>query len=201
MEDISGKSEDLQRKVLNTLRQFFTTARQNGLVQSDPTDGVKITPHARPKKKEYLTLEEQEALISALKSLDDRRPLCFVGLCLYCGLRREEALGLQWGDIQGDKLTVNRAPTFLKNNQPDPIQELKSKASHRTIPIPQQLQAILATTPHNRLHSVGCGIKWYRFPLARFAPISCGTATVQICTGQASTLRLPSILWATPPSR
>jgi site-specific recombinase XerD len=66
MEDISGKSEELQRKVLNTLRQLFTTAHQNGLVQGDPTDGIKITPHARPKKKEYLTLDEQEALIAAL---------------------------------------------------------------------------------------------------------------------------------------
>ncbi len=83
-------------------------------------------------------------------------PLCFVGLCLYCGLRREEALGLQWGDIQGGKLTVNRASTFLKNNQPDPIQELKSKASHRTIPIPQQLRAILAATPRTSLYLLTC---------------------------------------------
>jgi integrase len=156
MEGVSNKSEELQRKVLNTLRQLFTTARQNGLVQGEPTDGIKITPHALPKKKEYLTLEEQETLIAALRPLDDHRALCIVGLCLYCGLRREEALGLQWGDIQGDKLTVNRASTFLKNNQPDPVQELKSKSAHRTIPIPQPLQAILDATPHAGLYLLTC---------------------------------------------
>lgn len=78
-------SEDMQRKILNTMRQLFTTARQNGLMVGDPAEGIKITPHARPARKEYLTLEEQEALIATLRPLEDRRPLCFVGLCLYCG--------------------------------------------------------------------------------------------------------------------
>ena len=152
MKGVASKSESLQRQVLQTLRQLFTTAMRNGLVLHDPTDGIKITPHAKPKKKEYLTLEEQEALMA---SLSDPRARCFVGLCLYCGLRREEALGLQWGDIRGDKLTVNRAITFL-GNQPDPVQELKTKSSHRVIPIPQPLQTILHETPRLGLHLVPC---------------------------------------------
>ncbi|WP_158590831.1 tyrosine-type recombinase/integrase [Acutalibacter sp. 1XD8-33] len=154
MQSVADKSESLQGKVLVTMRQLFTTARQNGLMQGDPTEGIKITPHARPKKKEYLTLEEQDALIAALESADPRAR-CFVGLCLYCGLRREEALGLQWGDIQGDKLTVNRAVTFL-NNQPDPIQELKSKSAHRTLPVPQRLLDLLAAVPRTSLYIITC---------------------------------------------
>ena len=152
MQGVAGKSESLQRQVLQTLRQLFATAMRNGLVLRDPTDGIKITPHAKPKKKEYLTLEEQEALMA---NLSDSRARCFVGLCLYCGLRREEALGLQWGDIQGNKLTVNRAITFL-GNQPDPVQELKTKSSHRVIPIPQPLQAILGAALRLGLHVVPC---------------------------------------------
>lgn len=69
-------------------------------------------------------------------------------------MRREEALGLQWGDIQGGRLTVNRASTFLKNNQPDPVQELKSKASHRTVPMPSVLQDILSGTPRRALYII-----------------------------------------------
>ena len=154
MQAVADKSESLQGKVLVTMRQLFTTARQNGLIQGDTTEGIKITPHARPKKKEYLTLEEQEALMAALESADPRAR-SFVGLCLYCGLRREEALGLQWSDIQGDKLTVNRAVTFL-NNQPDPIQELKSKSAHRTLPVPQRLLDLLAVGPRTSLYVVTC---------------------------------------------
>lgn len=92
--------------------------------------------------------------MAALESADPRAR-CFVGLCLYCGLRREEALGLQWSDIQGDKLTVNRAVTFL-NNQPDPIQELKSKSAHRTLPVPQRLLDLLAVVPRTSLYVVTC---------------------------------------------
>ena len=152
MKEVAELSDSMQHKVLLTMRQLFTTARQNGLILSDPTEGVKTTSHAKPQKKTHLTLEEQEALMA---SLSDPRTRCFVGLCLYCGLRREEALGLQWGDIQGDKLTVNRAITFL-GNQPDPVQELKTKSSHRVIPIPQPLQAILGAASRLDLHGVPC---------------------------------------------
>ena len=154
MKEVAGKSESLQGKVLNTMRQLFATAMQNGLILSDPTVGVKITPHAQPPKKQYLTLEEQGALMEALADADPRAR-CFVGLCLYCGLRREEALGLQWGDIQAGKLTVNRALAFI-NNQPDPVQDLKTKSSHRTVPIPAALQMILDVTPRLGLHILTC---------------------------------------------
>lgn len=155
MKEVADKSESLQGKVLITMRQLFTTARQNGLMLRDPTEGVKVTPHAKPKKKEFLTLEEQDALMAALEDADPRAR-CFVGLCLYCGLRREEALGLQWGDIKDGKLTVSRAVTFLNNNQPDPVQELKTKSSHRTVPIPARLQSILADTPRTGIYVITC---------------------------------------------
>lgn len=44
--------------------------------------------------------------------------------------------------IQSNSLTVRRAMTFL-NNQQDPVDDLKTKAAHRVIPIPDKLRAIL----------------------------------------------------------
>ncbi len=156
MQNVANLSGSLQHKVLITLRQLFTTARQNGLITSDPTEGIKATPHAKPKRKEYLTLEEQRALVSAVKCLGDPRCLCLVGLILYCGLRPEEARGSQWPDIYKGKLTVNRTLTFLKNNQPDPNQELKTKASHRIVPIPGPMQEILDVTPRIGIYLLTC---------------------------------------------
>lgn len=152
MSEMADKSESLQHKVLITMRQLFTTARQNGLIIRDPTEGIKITSHAKPKKKEYLTLEEQEIL---LNHVTEPRARVFCALCLYCGLRREEALGLQWTDIDKEKLVVNRAVTFV-GNRPDPNQELKTKSSHRTIPIPIPLQDILSNTPRLGIYVVTC---------------------------------------------
>lgn len=150
MAKVADKSESLQHKVLITMRQICQTAKQNGLLLNDPTDGIKITPHAVPEKVKHLSPEQVKALLDAVT---DERTKAFIGLCLYCGLRREEALGLQWGDIQGDTLTVNRALSFA-GNQPDDSQELKTKAAHRTIPIPKQLADILQNTPKTGVYII-----------------------------------------------
>lgn len=144
MAGVADKSESLQRKVLLTMRQLFETARQNHLILDNPVDGIKTTPHARPEKKKYLSPEEAETLMQAVT---EPRARAFCALCLFCGLRKEEALGLQWSDIKSDRLTVNRAMTFLSNQQ-DPVDELKTKAAHRVIPIPEKLLNILQDTPH-----------------------------------------------------
>lgn len=140
MSNISDKSESLQHKVLITLQQIFETARQNDLILKNPVNGIKTTPHSKPNKCKHLTKEQIQMLLNAC---DDPKLKAFVGLCLYCGLRREEALGLQWGDISNESLTINRA-VFFAGNQPDPSQELKTKAAHRTIPVPTSLQEILS---------------------------------------------------------
>lgn len=41
MAGVSEKSESLQHKVLLTMQQIFNTARQNGLMIKDPTEGIK----------------------------------------------------------------------------------------------------------------------------------------------------------------
>jgi integrase len=150
MNDVSGYSEDLQRKVLNAMKQIFETAIQNRLISVNPCSGIKITPHASDERIKVLTPMQQKKL---LESVVEPMALAFVALGLYCGLRREESLGLMWSDIKGSKLTVNRAATFLKNQQ-DPNHELKSKAAHRTIPIPKPLAEILKQTPHKGLYVI-----------------------------------------------
>lgn len=144
MSAVSDLSESSQHKVLITMRQLFATARQNRLMQGDPTEGVKITPHSRPKGKEYLTPQEAAELLEAVQ---EPRARVFCALCLYCGLRREEALGLRWADIGRDRVLISRAVTFPTGNAPDPSMELKTQASHRMLPIPSALRAILYATP------------------------------------------------------
>ena len=144
MSDVSGKSVSLQHKVKITLQQIFRTAQQNHLIRDDPTQGVKETPHARAKGKAYLSLAEGETL---LQSLSDPRARAFCSICFYCGLRRSEALGLQWGDIGPAGLVVGRSVTFPDSNQPMVSVELKTSAAHRVIPVPAALHAILSGIP------------------------------------------------------
>jgi integrase len=150
MNEVSKFSEDLQRKVLNTMNQIFETAIQNRLISRNPCNGIKITPHSVDERIKVLTPAQQTKILDSVINPVAR---AFVALGLYCGLRREESLGLMWTDIKGSKLTVNRAVTFLKNQQ-DPNHELKSKAAHRTIPIPKPLAEILKQTPRTGLYVI-----------------------------------------------
>ena len=143
MSEVAGMSESLQNKVLLTMRQIFATAIDNGLLLRNPCDKIKITPHAKPRRKEYLTDAERDTLMEAVT---EPRARAFVALCLYCGLRREEALGLKWTDLGADRLVVSRAMTFGSNQQL-PVEELKNTASCRMLPMPDKLRQVLATTP------------------------------------------------------
>lgn len=159
MAGVANQSESLQHKVLITMRQLFATARQNGLVARDPTEGVRTTPHAAAKGKQYLLPDEVTRL---LQSVSEPRARAFVGLCLFCGLRKEEALGLQWGDIGAGRLAVARAMTFGSNQQLE-SQELKTKAACRMLPVPDALQTILQQVPR---------LSVYVVPAAGGAPMS-----------------------------
>ena len=82
-----------------------------------------------------------------MASVTEPRARAFCGMCLYCGLRREEALGMKWTDIGPASLVVARAMTFGTNRQL-PTDELKNKSSRRIIPVPERLREILESTPH-----------------------------------------------------
>lgn len=151
MARVADKSVSLQHKVLLTMRQLFETARLNNLILRNPTDGIKTTPHARPSRKEYLTPEEARAL---MRAVTEPRARVFCALCLYSGLRKEEALGLKWTDIGPASLVVARAVTFPDGNQPDPSMELKSKAAHRVLPISAPLRDVLDRTPRTSVYVV-----------------------------------------------
>lgn len=151
MNKISEYSEDLQRKVLNILKQLFEAGISNGLVAQNPASRVKITPHAKPNNKiNFLTVSQQKEL---MQNVTEPRAKAFCALCLFCGLRREEALGLLWSDIEDGKIHVRRSLTF-PNNQPDTNRELKTSAAHRTIPMPQELIDILDSTPKTSLNVI-----------------------------------------------
>ena len=176
MAQVQDKSESLQHKVLITMRQLFDTARTNHLITDDPTAGVKTTPHTRPPKKEYLTQDEATALLDAI---EEPRAKVFCALCYYCGLRREEALGLRWTDIGPESLTVSRAVTFPDGNRPDPSMELKTPASRRMVPVPAALRDILSETPRTSEYVVptahgevmtACGYAGLIAPAKRAAP-------------------------------
>ena len=87
--------------------------------------------------------DQVERLLDAIRGLP---PYVFVMLGLYAGLRREEILALQWDSVFLDEaapyLTVCRA-WHTEHNRPVIMSELKTKAAHRDVPLPDCLTKCL----------------------------------------------------------
>lgn len=156
MNNIADTSESLQHNVLATMKRLFNTAIFNRLIEFNPCDGVKITPRRDENDEDdkYLALDDtqREALIQAVVGT---RAELFVNLGLWCGLRREESLGLMWSDIDWENMSlrVRRTVTF-PDNAPVESDKMKSKSSKREVPIPPPLMELLEKTNPNHAGAI-----------------------------------------------
>ena len=134
----SEKSKSTIDKVMVGLRQIFSAAVEDGLIVRNPAAKL-VPPKGTQGERLPITLDEVTVLTKSLQENDEG---LIVFLLLYAGLRRSEAVGLRWGDIQADGIHVQRSATF---DGRDTIIDLpKSKSAFRTIPILfPQLEAAL----------------------------------------------------------
>lgn len=132
---VSRKSESVFKSVVILYKSIFQSAKDSRLISFDPTMYLSTTGGIRQKEKQALTDEQAERLIETVKGLP---PYVFVMLGLYAGLRREEILGLKWDsvflDAEAPYLTVRRA-WHTEHNRPVVLNELKTEAAHRNIPL------------------------------------------------------------------
>lgn len=130
----------------NTLRSILEYARRFRYVDYNPCSD--LAPQEKPKRDkkriDFLTPEDAKQFINAL----EREPLfwrCFGNLLITTGLRRGEAVGLQWGDIDPDKLTITvQRNVTIDRNAPDKYHIGATKTGEiRTVPIPPRVLALL----------------------------------------------------------
>lgn len=139
MAEVAGMSSSAQQKIVVTLKRIFKAAERNGLIDKNPCEDLKAGGQPAAEKVP-LTKQQQQRLVAAVKGT---KAYPFVLLCLYAGLRREEALGLQWDcvDLKSDAphISVKRAVKWDGQNSAIVADNLKSDAASRNIPIPPLL--------------------------------------------------------------
>ena len=144
MADLACKSASMHSKILFTIKQILNSAVENGIIIKNPC-AKKKAGGQKAKIKTPLTHEQQDALREAVKGT---RAELFTLLCLYAGLRREEALGLLWSNVHLDckdpYLDVRHTTTYDRNGVPTHSESLKSSAAYRSIPLPPQLTEALS---------------------------------------------------------
>ena len=143
-------SASLNQKVKAVLGAIFDTAVADNVIQRSPMVKTIRIGGVEAKKKDALTTEESEALLSALSGSSNQgvkncRLFCL--LALKTGLRRGELCALMWNDIdfENAELTVRKNCTWANNTGVEISDNLKTPAARRTVPIPSAaLQALKA---------------------------------------------------------
>lgn len=141
---VSKKSASVYKSVVIMYKSIFRAAKESRIIEIDPTVHLTAKGGGVPQKdKVALTDEQASCLLDAIQGLP---PYVFVMIGLYAGLRREEILALKWDSVYLDSdapyLTVRKA-WHTENNRPVILEELKTKAAERNIPLPDCLAECL----------------------------------------------------------
>ena len=128
---------------LSRIKAIVRYAVQKDIAAKDITVGMKRIKNDGQKQRRSLTPEERQLINKApLDSFE----FCFVNLLLYTGLRKNEALALNVGDIDLKKKRISITKTLVASKKTECcLQEYtKTAAGSRQIPIPTPLMEILA---------------------------------------------------------
>ena len=130
----------------NTLRSVLEYARRFRYIQFDPCQDLsqKEKPKRSKKQIDFLAPDDAKSFLTAL----DAEPLfwrAFMNLLITTGLRRGEAVGLQWGDIDPDKLTITvQRNVTIDKNSPEKYHIGDTKTGEdRTVPVSPRVLALL----------------------------------------------------------
>jgi len=125
------------RNTISLLSAAYNRAVQLGLLTENPCAKVILPKHTQP---EIQTLSESDVL-KLYKALQTERLDFKVGyeLCLFCGLRRSEVLGLREGDINLPFKTVTISKTRHIVDGKKMVQEPKTAKSRRSLALPEFL--------------------------------------------------------------
>lgn len=175
----AGRSLNYYVKLRNLIKSIFAQAVRDHLLADNPAEALEL-PRATDGTHRSLTPSERAAVLWAA---DWSSYGLLVQLCLWCGLRPQEAVALRYEDIDqiNHRLYIRRA---LKAD--GTIGETKSKSGVRAVPIPSQLWArlrprlqdgyILRDTQGNRMTKTSVRNGWRQF--ARLVDIALGAETV-----------------------
>ncbi len=176
-----GLSEKTQKHYLTFISDVMLYAKRCGIIHDNPCRDITFTK-SQKKEKEVYSLEEAKQLLALI---DEKAPLnysLFFNLLAYSGMRRGEALGLEYKDINFETsvLTICRTSNYhqgygVYTDTP------KTKSSYRSLYIqPKIVGLIKLLKTQQEQQAKDCGdlwvetdrlfIKWNGQPLHPSAP-------------------------------
>lgn len=109
----------------SALLEIFEMAIDDRVIDINPCTNIKLPPDVK-KEIDYFSKEEVKILLSKAQGI----MYPYLLLALHTGMRPEEILGLQVGDISNGRIDIKRARTCGR------VQYPKTRSSFRKIPCP-----------------------------------------------------------------
>lgn len=202
------------RQALMLLGAILQRAMEGGRLARNPVRLVRKV--GQPRRREVRPLAP--AIVEALRDASKPRDAALISVLAYSGLRPQEALALQWGDIRERTILVERAASLGAET------DTKTQA-HRTVRLLAPLRDDLlqwrmrAGRPadkvlvflvrkdvcgQRRRMTTGVGVRltglWRRPGSATRRPTRCGTRSLRCCCTRAARSCRWLARWATTPS-
>ena len=140
------------RQTYMTMGTFFKSAKDNGLIDKHPMDGIRYTKPVRAVDDiHFLTVDEQKRFLEAARRSHNYPQYALI---LETGLRTGEMIGLTWDVIDWEKrtLTVNKTLEFRYQQSEWRAGPPKSESSYRTIPLTYTAYNLLRTIYDTRAY-------------------------------------------------
>lgn len=142
-QDRSKRTIAAQRTTYKKIYQFAMTDKAlNKVIKFNPAVGVPLPTGI--KKAEVREAPEDEVVNAIKEKADTAYFGKFALFLIYSGLRRGEALGLQWRDIdwKGKWINISRAVSYHGSHK---VGELKTEAGYRKLPLLPPAEKLLLT--------------------------------------------------------
>ena len=146
-----GKKKVTLMKTKNVLNQIFRKAIDDDFMRKNPLNSLsfRLTGEASEGTEPY-SVEEMRLMFGSIDKLTLPNDIAYLSIVTMQPLRTEEALGLQWRDIDRNAmmLHIERAVTHPKRNMPI-VKETKTKEK-RNVALTQATLACLDSIPHGK---------------------------------------------------
>lgn len=162
------------------LKAACNYAIDSKLMQSNPCNKAILPQDVEPFCASVIKADDARTILEILPNYDGQLYLVIL-LCVIYGLRRGEALGLRWADVDfnNDTITIAGQYTYGEKGKPIWVPTLKTSSSHRVVYLVPYLKDVLLAVrkafPRDRIVQYVCELdgklpspnaitrRWYTF--------------------------------------
>jgi integrase len=155
--DQDGKSASTRRQALTVLRACLADAVRDGLLAASPAEQVK-RPAQRRTEAHHFSPAQVRLL---LDNTEGHRHRHLLVVLLATGMRRGEALALQWSNVDLDRGEIRVRGTLVRDDTGLMVNPPKTANGWRTIPIsPAAVAALRAQRKQQAADQLRAGESW-----------------------------------------